>query len=150
VLCVNHLAGEYEFHRLALADEAREALRPAASGDDAEVDFGLAEACVLARDSQVARKSQLASAAEAEAVYHRDDGLRESVHGGEERARGHHVALRDRGAPLELRDVSARDESLLARARDDDDAHTFVLAQLVEGRRALGPRLYVQRVQLRG
>src|SRR5947209_20410352 len=102
MLRVNHLAREYEFHRLALADQTREPLRPAAPGDDAEVDFGLAEACVLARDSQVARKSQLASAAEAEAVYHRDDGLRESVYGGEERASGHHVSLRYRGAPLEL------------------------------------------------
>jgi hypothetical protein len=120
------------------------------AGDDAEVDLGLAEARRLAGDAHVAGEGEFAAAAEAEAVNHGDDGLGERIDGGEERARRHHVALRDGRAPLELRDVGARDESLLARAGDDDDAHRLVFAQLVKGGGALRARLYVQGVELRG
>src|SRR5215213_3776975 len=122
VLRVDHVAREDQLHRLTLADESRQALGAAAAGDDAEVDLGLAEARRLAGDADVAGEGQLAAAAEAEAVDHGDDRLGEGVHGGEERARRHHVALRDGGAPHELTDVGAGDESLLARAGDDDDA----------------------------
>src|SRR2546421_2101060 len=51
-------------HRLALADETGESLRAAASGNDAEVDFGLAELRVLARYSKVAREREFAAAAQ--------------------------------------------------------------------------------------
>jgi hypothetical protein len=147
-LRVDHVARQDQLHRLTLADESREALGSAAAGDDAEVDLGLAEARRLARDADVARERQLAAAAETEAVNHGDDGLGEGIDGGEERAPGHHVALRDGGAPLELTDVGARDESLLARAGDDDDADGLVLAQLFERGRALGARLDVECVEL--
>ena len=46
------------------ADQAGQALGPAAAGDDAEQDLGLAEAGPVGRDAQVAGQGQLAAAAE--------------------------------------------------------------------------------------
>jgi hypothetical protein len=69
------------------ADAAREALRAAEAGDDAEVDLGLAEACALSAGvDEIAGQRELAAAAEREAVDGGDDGDREGLEGG--RARG--------------------------------------------------------------
>ena len=60
-----HLAtGEAQLLGPARADEAGEALRPAAARDDAEQDLGLAEHRPRAGDAVVARQRQLAAATE--------------------------------------------------------------------------------------
>src|SRR6185369_10251369 len=69
----DHLSGEDQLHRLALADEPGQPLRAAAAGDDAEVDLGLPELRLLRGDPDVTRERELAPAAEAEAVDRRDD-----------------------------------------------------------------------------
>ena len=60
-----HLAaGDHQLLGPAGADGARQPLRAAAAGDDAEQDLGLAEHGSLAGDAVVARQRQLAAAAE--------------------------------------------------------------------------------------
>ena len=72
---IHHAAGEHHVHRLGLADRARQALRAAGAGDDAELDLGLAEARGVGGDDEVAHHRQLAAAAEREAGHRGDDGL---------------------------------------------------------------------------
>ena len=60
-------AGQHHVHRLGLADRARQALRAAGAGDDAELDLGLAELRGVGGDDDVAHHRQLAAAAEREA-----------------------------------------------------------------------------------
>ena len=60
-------AGQHQVHRLGLADRARQALRAAGAGDDAELDLGLAELGAVGGDDEVAHHRQLAAAAEREA-----------------------------------------------------------------------------------
>src|SRR5262249_48230025 len=77
----DRLARDVEEERALRADEARQPLRPAGAGDEAELDLPLAELRVRGRDAHVARPRQLeppppAPAAEAPAADRRDDALR--------------------------------------------------------------------------
>ena len=69
-----HVARHAELARARVAHAAREALRAAEAGDDAEVHLGLAELRLVARVDEVARERELAPAAEREAVDGGDDG----------------------------------------------------------------------------
>ena len=72
---VHHAAGQDHVHRLGLADRARQPLRAADAGDDAELDLGLAELGVVGGDDDVAQHGELAAAAERKARHRRDDRL---------------------------------------------------------------------------
>ena len=75
LLRVHHAAGQDHVHGLGLADRAGEALRAADAGDDAELDFRLAEFGVVGSDDEIALHGQLATAAEREARDRGDHGL---------------------------------------------------------------------------
>ena len=72
---VHHAAGQRHVHGLGLADGARQALRAAGAGNDAELDLGLAEARVVGGDDEVAHHRQLAAAAERKSADRRDHRL---------------------------------------------------------------------------
>src|SRR5205814_2389036 len=76
LLRVDGAPGEDQLLRDADAADAREALRPAPAGDDAEVDLGLPELRAARRVADVARERELAAAAEREPVDRGDRGLR--------------------------------------------------------------------------
>jgi hypothetical protein len=73
---IDHATGKDQLLRVAQRRRAREALRPAPAGDDAEVDLGLAELGGPGRVAQVASEGELAATAEREAVDRRDRRLR--------------------------------------------------------------------------
>ena len=115
------------------ADQARQALRAARAGNDAEQDLGLADARRLRRDAQVARERELAARRRA-----RSRGSRRSPDAGSPRPRrtrrGTRRPTRARAVLVaELGDVGAGRERLLA-ARDHDRLHRGV------GRRARARR----------
>ncbi len=117
---VDRLAGEEEVQGAAPADEAREALRPAVSGDEAELHLRLAELRVLAGDAEVARHRELAAAAQREAVHRGHDRLPHRLVGRDHRLAGErHRAGLAHAEPREFRDVRAGDERLGARPGDD-------------------------------
>src|SRR5258708_1499590 len=70
-------AGKNELQRAALSDQARQALRAAGAGQQAELDFGLAELRRLRGDPEGAGERRLAAAAEREAVHRGDHGFAE-------------------------------------------------------------------------
>ena len=72
---VDHLAREDEVERVALAHDARQALRSTVARCDAELDLGLPKPRGLARDPQVARHRELASPAQGVAVDRGHDRL---------------------------------------------------------------------------
>ena len=72
---VHHAAGQDQVHRLGLADRARQPLRAADAGDDAELDLRLAELGVVGGDDEVALHRELAAAAERKAGDRRDHRL---------------------------------------------------------------------------
>src|SRR6185503_567879 len=106
---------------------AGKALGTAAPRDQPEVDLRLAEAGLLRGDADVAGHGQLAAAAQAEAVDHRDHRLGEARHDVEDPRAAHGVALVEGGAAGELADVRPGDERLLAGAGDDDHADPAVV-----------------------
>ena len=65
-LRAEEIAGQYVAHRFVLADRARQALGAAAAGNDADLDFRLAEFRRLAGDNDVAGHRELTAAAERE------------------------------------------------------------------------------------
>jgi len=68
-----------QLHRLAEPDETGETLASASAGDDPDVDFRLAERRAARCDADVAGHGEFEAAAEAIAVDHRDDRLRQPV-----------------------------------------------------------------------
>src|SRR5580765_6442217 len=73
----NHFSGEAEFMRDAFAAQARQALRAAVTGNDAELHFRLAELGGFAGQANGAGKRELAAAAQGEAVDGADGRLAE-------------------------------------------------------------------------
>src|SRR6185437_16822452 len=68
------LAGQQPSHGCELARRARETLRPAGAGHDAELDFRLSELGALPGDDDVAVHGELAAAPERKSVHRGDDG----------------------------------------------------------------------------
>ena len=106
-----------QVHRLGLADGAGEPLRPAHAGQDAELDFGLAEFRGVGGDQQITHHRQLTAAAECIAG---DRGDRGRARRGEfgplrEEVGGEHLGERQVG---HLLDVRAGRECLLVSGHD--------------------------------
>src|SRR5690606_27496336 len=117
------LSDQDHAERAAVADDARQALRPAAAGQDPEPDLRLSEPGRTGRDPEVARERELAPAAERVPVDLRDRRLRELGEDLEDPAPVHGIALLEGRALGEFGDVRARNEGAVAFAREDDDAH---------------------------
>ena len=66
---IHHAARERHVHSFGLAHRARQPLRAARAGDDAQLDLGLAEFCVVGCNDEIAHHRQLAAAAEREAAH---------------------------------------------------------------------------------
>ena len=120
-------------------------LGAAAAGDDAQVDFGLAEAGVFGGDDDVAAHRQLAAAAQGEADHSGDHRL------------GDLVDLVAIGEPLlnhgikgafvgHLLDVGAGGEDFVS-AGDDDDAYFGILIEFLHGQRKVFDQTIGQRVE---
>ena len=80
-LCVHHAAREDHVHGLGLAHGAGQALRAARVGDDAQLDFRLAEFGVVGGNDEVAHHRQLAAAAQREAADGGNHGLANAADG---------------------------------------------------------------------
>src|SRR5581483_7857318 len=76
LLCVDLAAGEDQLLRDPQAADAREPLRAAPAGDDAERDLGLPQPRATRGVAKVAAERELAAAAEREAVDRGDRRLR--------------------------------------------------------------------------
>ncbi len=115
---IDGLGGQNHLQRPAFPNEARQALRAAKTGDDAELDFRLTEPGILRGQPQGAGQRDFAAAAEGEAVDGRNDGLAEVLDEIEHRLSfaGELGGLdgRDGG---NLRDVGAGDECAVAPRR---------------------------------
>ena len=72
---IHHPAGQYQIHRLRPADRARQALRAAHAGNDAERDFRLAELCRLRCNDEITHHRHFAAAAKRKAADRSDDRL---------------------------------------------------------------------------
>ena len=73
---IDVVASEHDLERTAAADETRESLRAAASGNDAHRDFGLREdRSTEGAEAHVERQSQFASSAAGDAFDNGDRGL---------------------------------------------------------------------------
>ena len=116
-----------------------------ASGNDAELDFRLAEPGIVGGQDEVAHHGEFAAAAQGIAGHRRDHrlaALADPVPGRDEVV---DIALRV-GQALHLGDVGAGRESLV-RAGDDDRADCRIPLEDVERAVDLGDELAVQRVQ---
>lgn len=141
-------AGEEQFERDALADEAGEALGSAVAGDDAEFDLGLAEFGVFGGDADGAGHGHFESAAEGEAVEGGEDGLAEGFELAEERLAFFRLALGgDGGEGGEFADVGAGDEGAVARTGEEEGADGGVLPDFGEEVGEFGQGLGVEGVQ---
>ncbi len=134
--------------RLAVPDQARQALRPGVAGNEAEVDFRLAQLRRVGGEPQRARHRELAPAAERVAVDRGDHRLAEVLDQVEDVLPGQRVfAAGRRGQHGELVDVGAGDERLVAGSGHDDRPHAIVLLEFEHGAAQLVERLGVEGVQ---
>ena len=142
---IHHAAGQDQVHRLGLADRARQPLRAADAGNDAELDLGLAELRVVGGDDDVAHHRELAAAAEREARDRRDHRL---AHPRDAIPVRREVALEDVDVGLvrHLLDVGAGRERLLG-AGDDHAADLLVGLERVDRGGQFGVELGVERVE---
>jgi len=106
------------------SDPSGKPARSAPSRHDPEVDLGLAECRVLARDDEIARQGDLATPSEADPVYRSDDGERQPF----DRARGRlaEVAVDPSTRRVHcdhLPDVRPGRERLVGRTRENDDSN---------------------------
>src|SRR6266581_3328665 len=148
---VDHVARQNEVEGIPLAHEARQPLRAAVPGRDAELHLGLAELGGVARDPQVTRHGELAAAPQGIPVHRRDDWFAAGLE-----ATQHRLAmLRPRFAVewallCEIRDVGAGDEGLGAGAREDGPPDARVRRHALGGVGQLVHHLIVQRIDLVG
>ena len=121
---------------------------PAKCRADSQVHFGLPELRVLGSDNPVAGQRELAATPQCVTVDERDDrewrGF-ESAHQGQRRQRKRSAFQRRHRA--HGRDVGAGDKGLVARARDQQCAHTGVRAQQGEGGGQLGDDQWRERIE---
>ena len=131
-LSVDGVSGVDQLECSAGADDTGHTLGAAEAGDDAQANFGLAELCLLGSDADVSSQSQLAAAAQSEAVDSSDGGLGEQVN-------THHQVVAQLGEcqtlfhvhGSHLSDVSASDEGT-ACAGDDDNIDLVVVLNNVQ------------------
>ena len=123
VLRGDRIARQDHRQRLLDADEARQALRAARAGDQAELDLRQAEPRACGGDAEMAAHGEFEPAAERRAVHRRDGRLLDVV---DQRDHVHQAGRLRRLA--ELGDVGARDERA-ARAGEHDRLHARVVAR---------------------
>ncbi|SPU82549.1 Uncharacterised protein [Burkholderia cenocepacia] len=136
---------QFEFGR-----HARQEMRGADVGHEADARFRHRDLAALGRDAQRRALREAHAAAHRHAVHQRDDRLRERVDRviepvlvDEERQPG--LALRDH--PVQLADVTARAEALLARAAQHERDDLVVVAAALEQRGQLADHRVRQRVE---
>ena len=100
--------------------------------DDAELDFRLTELRRARGHAYVAGERDLAAATQREAVDHGNDRLGIIGDLVEDAPLRHDGTLFDGGALRKFSDIRAGNKCLVTGARDHDDAHTLVTAQLIE------------------
>ena len=151
LLGAHHPARQAHFHRLGLADRLGQALRSTHTRSNAQIDFGLAELGVFARDDEIGHHGELASAAQGEAVDRRDPGLAGLLHdlagpGSEE------ILEIEVGRFLlaHFLDVRARREGLFARSGQDGAKLRLVGLIGGEGLDQIFENLRVKRIQRLG
>src|ERR1700676_1040322 len=133
LLRADHLAGQYELERPALADQPRQPLCSAAAGKESQRDLRLAELRPIHRDPDGARHRGLATATERKAVDGRHHRLAQILDEIEHRlAEAAGLFRFDRGRPRELADVRTGAEGFVARSGQDDAAHGRVIACVLE------------------
>ncbi len=144
---VDRLAHQQHVERPGAADQARQALRGAAAGNDAELALRRGKAGTAAGHAQIAAQRHLQPAAEADAVDGRDGRLRTPF-----QALGH--ALHDRFQRLvqiavhHLGQVRAGGKGLVAGAGDGQHAHRRIVRRGGDGHVQLIHRAQRNRVQL--
>ena len=112
-------AREDHFERGAGADEARQALGAAVSGDEAELDLGLAEARGGGGDAEGTGHGEFAAAAEGEAVDAGDDGLAEGFYVAEDAVSASGEEFSGSGVEVrEFTDICAGREGFAARSAE--------------------------------
>ena len=149
-LSVDGVSGVDQLHSSAGADDTSHTLGAAEAGDDAQANFGLAELCLLGSDADVSSQSQLAAAAQSEAVDSSDGGLGEQVH-------AHHQVVAQLGEcqtffhvhGSHLADVSACNECT-ACAGDDNDIDLVVVFDHVQSLGQVSENSGAQSVQSLG
>src|SRR5215212_8143328 len=129
---VYDLAREDHLHRFSFTNQTRQSLRPAATRNNAEINFRLTKRRRLTRDANVARERQLTTATETIPIDHCNHRLRKIVDRGEQRSSHHHVTLRDRRASGKLSDVCTCDKGFVAGASENDHANRTIVAKLFE------------------
>ena len=143
VLRRDRIARQDHRQRLLDADQARQALRAARAGDEAELDLGQAEPRAGRGDAEMAAQRQLEPAAERRAVHRRDGRLLHLVehrdHVDQARRLRRLAELRDVGAGDERAPRAGEDDGFDARVvtrRDDvfHDALAHAMAQRIHGR----------------
>src|SRR5437868_4493178 len=141
--------GDHDLERARLADQIDQVLHRARAVAEAHLGGGNAEARVVRGNAQVAKIRDVEPAAEAVAADHGDGRL---VELGEPclRALADLLVARDRlrarALLLELRDVGARDERLVARAGEHHCPHVGVRGKVVERARHCLPHVERDRV----
>src|SRR6266478_2181981 len=145
---VDHLPGQNELQRSTLADQPREPLRSASTGKQTQLDLRLTERRVLDGDPECACHRSLAAAAQRKTVDGRDHRLSQVFDEVEnvlaESARPRCLESRER---RKLGDVGARDERLVAGAREDRATDGDVVAYILERRAQILPCRRVQRIE---
>src|SRR5580704_6742718 len=148
LLRADHLSGQYELERPALADQPRQPLRSAAARKQSERDLRLAELRTVHRDPDGARHRGLAAAAERKAVDGRDHRLAEILDEIEHRlAEAARPFCVDRSRMRELANVGTGDEGFVAGSSQDDATHGRVVACVLESGPQVLPRRCIQSVE---
>jgi hypothetical protein len=123
-------------------------LRAAAAGNDAELDFRLAEPRVLRRDPHRASHRRLAAAAEGKAMDRRDHRLAEILDKIEDLlSETAGTVCFEARSTRKLVDIRTRDKGFVAGPRQDDAAHCGVIARIFECDSQIRPGRLVQRVE---
>ncbi len=142
------LAGEQQLERGAAAGEAGQSLGAAVSGQEAELDFGLAEAGSVCGKAEGAGHGEFASAAEGKAVDAGEDGLAAGFHVAEDGLAAEGEGLAFGGVEGgDLADVGAGGEGLVARAGEEDDTDGGVVHEVVDGEVDLGKEFSAEGVE---
>jgi hypothetical protein len=145
---IDDLAGDEEFEGGGGADDAGEALRTSIAGEQAELDFGLAEAGLVTGDAEVTGEGELAASTKSEAIDESDDGFAAGL---DEVKDGLSTEgfLFPCGAVQgdEFVDVGSGGEGFVSCSGDKDDANGRVVGEGVEGGFEFVEDLRVQSVE---
>ena len=129
-------------------DQPRQALRSSGTGDDPQLDLGLADPRVLGREAEVRAQGQLAAPAQGVAVDGGDGDLRDLLDlvEGLLEAGDHGLGLLGRHLDHHVHVGPGREDALPA--PDHDRADVVTIARLARGLHQVSGQLVVDRVHL--